>query len=345
MSLYSLIKPLVFQLDAEKAHTAIFEILQAGNYCPTLFRIATAGLRVPKYALCKDVSGICFPNPVGLAAGFDKNALLTDLWEHLGFGFIEVGTVTPKPQDGNPKPRLFRLLKDKALLNRMGFNNDGADLIADRLSTRKTNIPVGGNIGKNKWTSNEEAAADYVYCIKRLHSTVDFFTVNVSSPNTPGLRSLQSAEALKQILNPVIEANDSVGKAKPIFLKIAPDLALEELDEIVELCLNLKIAGLIVNNTTIGRPLPHYSTQEIEELGPGGVSGEPIRAQSFSFLIETLKRTASELPVISVGGIMKPEDGVARIKAGAALVQVYSGYVYEGPSLVPGINKALSALG
>lgn len=344
MNLYSLVKPLIFQLDAERAHTAVFEVLEAAKQCQSISKLLTSKLRVESDLLYKRLWGLNFPNPVGLAAGFDKNALLIDLWAQLGFGFLEVGTVTPKSQDGNPQPRLFRLTKDKALLNRMGFNNDGAEIIAERLSLRKTKIPIGGNIGKNKWTSNEEAFKDYVFCIHRLSDVVDFFTVNVSSPNTPGLRSLQNVEALKKILVPVFEAN--AGKsAKPILLKIAPDLSLQDLDDIMALCIELKLDGIIANNTTITRPLPHYSENEIAALGAGGVSGKPISESSQVFLEETLKRAGAQLPVIAVGGIMNPNDAVNRIKAGACLVQVYSGYVYEGPNLIPGINKALLASG
>jgi dihydroorotate dehydrogenase len=289
------------------------------------------------------VAGIRFPNPVGLAAGFDKNALLTDQLPLLGFGFAEIGTVTPRPQKGNPRPRLFRIPEDEAILNRMGFNNDGLEAIARRLEKRRSgSMVIGGNIGKNKDTPNEEAAADYRQCFRRLKDLVDYFTVNVSSPNTPGLRQLLFRDGLAPILQAVQDEN-SRGVYKPVFLKIAPDLEPGQLGELAGLCLEFGLQGLVATNTTISagglrRP------EEGRRLGPGGISGRPL-LETGAQILQELRRLAPGLEVMSSGGISDVAAAVDRFHRGARLVQVYTGLVYEGPDFVPAILNELKNTG
>lgn len=284
-----------------------------------------------------------FTNPVGLGAGFDKNAkYLTEL-ETLGFGFVEIGTVTPKPQDGNDKPRLFRLPKDKALINRMGFNNEGAEIISKRLSFWRKNNPnskliIGGNIGKNKSTPNEEAWKDYEICFKALYHDADYFVVNVSSPNTPGLRALQEKDSLKQIFAVLQKSNPN---QKPILLKIAPDLSFEQVDDIIDLWKEIHLDGLIVSNTTIDRNNLKTPTTEIEKIGMGGLSGLPILEKSTALVKYIHEKTEGKLFIIGSGGIFTPEHASDKIKAGATLVQVWTGFIYEGPAIVKNIIKGI----
>ncbi len=289
----------------------------------------------------KEVFGIRFPNPVGLAAGFDKDAKLFNELEAFGFGFIEIGTLTPKPQDGNPQPRLFRLPTDEALINRMGFNNGGVDAAVERLKNRPENLIIGGNIGKNKVTSNEEAENDYVYCFHALFDYVDYFVVNVSSPNTPNLRALQDKEPLLALLSKLQTLNKAKPSPKPILLKIAPDLTNEQLDDIIDIVSETKIAGVIATNTTISRDNLKTDKKVIEEIGAGGLSGKPVTKRSTDVIRYLKEKSGNAFPVIGVGGIHSAEDAIEKLNAGADLVQVYTGFIYEGPALIKRINKGI----
>ncbi|HYM94115.1 MAG TPA: quinone-dependent dihydroorotate dehydrogenase [Chitinophagaceae bacterium] len=288
-----------------------------------------------------------FPNRVGLGAGFDKNAKYLKELEILGFGFVEIGTVTPLPQKGNPKPRLFRLPKDKALINRMGFNNDGAKAIAKRLKkfkiqNSKSKIIIGGNIGKNKITPNEEAWKDYEICFKEMHSYVDYFVVNVSSPNTPGLRKLQEKESLRKILSLLQNENSKFKIQRPILLKIAPDLTNEQLDDVIDLAIEIKLDGLVASNTTIARDnLSENSKLKSRKIGNGGLSGLPLKQRSTEIVKYIHQKTNGQLPIIASGGIFNAKDAEEKITAGASLVQVWTGFIYEGPGIVKNIYKKL----
>lgn len=279
----------------------------------------------------KNLFGITFPNPVGLAAGFDKDAKLIDELAALGFGFIEIGTLTPKPQPGNDKPRLFRLPEDKALINRMGFNNGGVQEAIIRLRKRKSKVIVGGNIGKNKVTPNEKAFEDYNICFETLYPYVDYFVLNVSSPNTPGLRELQEKEPLRKLLNDVIALSKAKPTYKPILLKIAPDLNEAQLNDVVEILKETKTDGVIATNTTISREGLTTSEKEIAAIGNGGLSGKPLTARATEVISFLRKQLGPAYPIIGVGGIMTPQDAFEKLKAGADLVQIYTGFIYEGP--------------
>jgi dihydroorotate dehydrogenase len=285
--------------------------------------------------------GLTFPNPVGLAAGFDKDAKLFDELGYFGFGFIEIGTLTPKAQPGNEKPRMFRLPEDEGLINRMGFNNGGVDEAVVRLKNRKTKIIVGGNIGKNKVTPNEEAVNDYEKCFEALFDHVDYFVVNVSSPNTPGLRALQDKEPLTKLLFRVKELNAQKKNPKAILLKIAPDLTNEQLDDIVEIVKDTKIDGVIATNTTIDRSSLKTDSSKVEALGAGGLSGKPLTTRSVEVVKYLSDKSNKAFPIIGVGGIHTGKDAVEILKAGASLVQVYTGFIYEGPGIVKNINKEI----
>jgi dihydroorotate dehydrogenase len=302
--------------------------------------------------LRRQLFGLNFRNPVGLGAGFDKNARYLHELQILGFGFIEVGTVTPLPQKGNNKPRLFRLPSDKALINRMGFNNDGVKVIAGRLREWKRKqqkhhdepLIIGGNIGKNKLTANEEAWKDYEVCFRELFDCVDYFVVNVSSPNTPGLRALQEKEALKKILSHLQTINKQQSAPKPLLLKIAPDLTREQLDDVIDLAMEIKLDGLVATNTTIERRELKTSKQRLEEIGAGGLSGKPLFSQSTNILTEITKKSDAAFPVIASGGIFTGEDAAHTFRTGAALVQVWTGFIYQGPSIVKDICASVSKL-
>lgn len=289
-----------------------------------------------------EVFGLKFRNPVGLAAGFDKNAEYVEEMAALGFGFVEIGTVTPRPQPGNDKPRMFRLTDDDALINRMGFNNQGVDVAATRLRFIKNrkNIIVGGNIGKNKDTPNDEAVNDYVYCFDALFDVVDYFVVNVSSPNTPGLRDLQEKEPLLNILRTLQNRNNKGGLSKPILLKIAPDLTDGQLDDIVELVVESGIAGVVATNTTIGREGLQSNPSLVKEMG--GLSGKPLRARATEVIRYLSDRSNGRFPIIGVGGIHSAEDAAEKLNAGASLVQIYTGFIYEGPGLIKTICKKIA---
>jgi dihydroorotate dehydrogenase len=291
--------------------------------------------------------GLEFQNKIGLGAGFDKNAMYLSELETLGFGFVEIGTVTPLPQVGNEKPRLFRLPKDQALINRMGFNNEGADAVSSRLNKWRienagTKMIIGGNIGKNKITPNENAWQDYVICFQKLFDLVDYFVVNVSSPNTPGLRELQEKGSLKKIFTKLQEENLKHSQQKPVLLKIAPDLSFEQVDEILSLTLEVKIDGLIISNTTIDRSRLNTDSATVEKIGPGGLSGKPVRAVSTALIKYVSAKTNGRLLIIGSGGIFKGPDAEEKLEAGAELIQVWTGFIYEGPTIVKKINHHLS---
>lgn len=285
--------------------------------------------------------GLKFKNKIGLAAGFDKNAVLFEQLESFGFGFVEIGTVTPLPQSGNPQPRLFRLKKDEALINRMGFNNDGVDAVVERLKNRKGGIIIGGNIGKNKVTPNEEAVNDYIICFEKLHDYVDYFVVNVSSPNTPNLRALQEKGPLLEILNELKKRNNEKQTQKPILLKIAPDLTDGQLTDIIDIVKESGIDGIIATNTTIDRNHLKTEKSELESIGNGGLSGKPVGKRSTEVIEFLSKNSKQQIPIIGVGGIYSAKDAQEKIDAGASLVQVYSGFVYEGPGLIKEVAKSI----
>jgi len=327
-----IVKPLMFLLSPERAHYFAMALLVA------VVKIPGVAFLMRKRTQTKNsevrVAGISFPNCVGLAAGFDKDARWVDELSCLGFGHIEVGTLTPKAQPGNDKPRLFRLPKDEGLINRMGFNNGGVDAAAHRLRSRKSNVVIGGNIGKNKITPNEEALSDYMYCLNALHDCVDYFVVNVSSPNTPGLRDLQEKEPLKKILVALQEQNALFPIPRPIFLKIAPDLNTSQLDDIIEIVVESKIAGVIATNTTIARNGLRTPVQEVDEIGAGGLSGKPVFEKSNVVIQYLIEKSGNAFPVIGVGGIHSAEDAGHKKALGCDLVQLYSGFIYEGPGLI-----------
>jgi dihydroorotate dehydrogenase len=283
-----------------------------------------------------------FKNPVGLAAGFDKNAKYINELSFCGFGFIEIGTLTPKPQGGNPKKRLFRLKEDFGIINRMGFNNDGVDMAIEHLKkARKNGVLVGGNIGKNKITPNEEATSDYLECFEALFAYVDYFVVNVSSPNTPNLRALQEKEPLERLLKSLVARNKTYATPKPILLKIAPDLSDHQLDDIISLFSSTQIDGIIATNTTISRDKLKTSADEIKEIGAGGLSGIPIQERATEVIKYISEKSNGSIPIIGVGGIHSAEAAIEKLKAGASLVQMYTGFIYEGPAVIRKINKAI----
>lgn len=339
--MFTIIRPLLFLLSPENAHQFTMKIMDALVSFPITGAIVKAMYKTKTNPIT--IAGITFPNKVGLAAGFDKNAKHVHTLAALGFGHIEVGTVTPLPQPGNDKPRLFRLPKDKALINRMGFNNQGVDVMADRLKNLPKGVIIGGNIGKNKVTPNEDAASDYEKCFKRLYDVVHYFTVNVSSPNTPNLRQLQDREPLTALLNRLVALrtqNVQSGKlSKPIFLKIAPDLTNEQLDEIVEIVKDSGIDGIVATNTTISRELLTTSKAEVEAIGAGGVSGAPLTQHSTQVVAYLHKKSNGAIPIIAAGGIMTPADAQAKLDAGASLVQLYTGFIYGGPGLVKSVGN------
>jgi dihydroorotate dehydrogenase len=336
-----LVRPFLFCFQPERAHHMSFALLRTLFFLPGLKHLTSKFFSIHDAKLELEVAGLKFPNPIGLAAGFDKNAELLHLLPAFGFGFIEIGTVTPLAQSGNEKPRLFRLKEDEALINRMGFNNDGADAVVERLKNRPKNIIVGGNIGKNKVTPNENAVDDYVICFNKLFDYVDYFVVNVSSPNTPDLRALQDKGPLTEILSELMNINNAQQSPKPIFLKIAPDLNESQLLDIIDIVRETKIAGLIATNTTIARKDLKTSPSKIDAIGSGGLSGAPVRDRSTSVIDFLHKNSGGAFPIIGVGGILKPEDAIEKMDAGAKLVQVYTGFIYEGPAMVKHILNAL----
>lgn len=332
----SLIRPILFNFDPEKVHYFTFDALKLLFKIPGVSLIFKKKFQLNDPRLERKVFGLSFKNPVGLAAGFDKNAVLYKELDQLGFGFVEIGTVTPKGQPGNEKKRLFRLKEDSAIINRMGFNNEGVEAAVKRLKSNK-NVLIGGNIGKNKITPNEEAVSDYTTCFEALFDYVDYFVVNVSSPNTPNLRALQDKEPLTALLNTLQQLNLLKSKPKPILLKIAPDLSDDQLLDIIEIVSVTGIAGVIATNTTISRENLH-SKNKVEM---GGLSGKPLKNRSTEVIRFLSEKSNKAFPIIGVGGIHSAEDALEKLKAGASLIQLYTGFIYEGPGLIKEINEAI----
>jgi dihydroorotate dehydrogenase len=344
--MYFLIKPLLFKFDPEKVHYFVTANLKRFNRFPGGAALSRTLWDVNDARLEKEVFGLRFKNPVGLAAGFDKNAEMMGEMANLGFGFVEIGTVTPLAQPGNPKPRMFRLPDDGGLINRMGFNNLGVDVAAERIAAfrqsakgSQKSLIIGGNIGKNKNTPNEDAVSDYIKCFDRLFDVVDYFVVNVSSPNTPGLRALQEKEPLMQLLNTLQQRNLKNSISRPILLKIAPDLAEEQLDDIVEIVQQTGIAGIIATNTTISRE--GLGSKDELKNETGGLSGKPLTKRSTEVIRYLSRKSKGAFPIIGVGGIHSPEDAIEKLNAGASLVQLYTGFIYEGPGLIKRICKGM----
>jgi dihydroorotate dehydrogenase len=337
------LKPALFSLKPEKAHYFTVGLLEKALKVPGGKFMIKSLFNFQDNRLRKKVFGLTFRNPVGLAAGFDKDGRFYHQMAQLGFGFVEIGTVTPLPQGGNPKPRLFRLPEDDALINRMGFNNDGVDAMVKRLKKygKPKDVILGGNIGKNKVTPNENALDDYIICFEKLHDWVDYFVVNVSSPNTPGLRDLQEKEPLSRILMALKERNAAKDKPKPILLKIAPDLTDSQLDDIIDIVADTQIDGVIASNTTIDRSGLETSDDRIEAIGNGGLSGAPVRRRSTEVIKYLYEKSKAAFPIIGVGGIDSADSALEKLKAGASLVQVYTGLVYRGPELIKEINQGI----
>ncbi|MGM0933994.1 MAG: quinone-dependent dihydroorotate dehydrogenase [Bacteroidota bacterium] len=332
----SLVRSLLFHFDPEWVHHFTFKSLRNLGKVPGLSAFLRNKFQLNDPRLEREVFGIKFKNPVGLAAGFDKDAKLYKELDDLGFGFIEIGTVTPRPQPGNEKKRLFRLKEDEAIINRMGFNNDGVEAAVKRLRANK-NVIIGGNIGKNKITPNEKAVEDYRICFEALFDYVDYFVVNVSSPNTPNLRELQDKEPLTNLLNSLQQLNSAKSKQKPILLKIAPDLTDSQLLDIIDIVKETKIAGVIATNTTISRE--GLTSENKNETG--GLSGKPLKDRATEVIRFLSEKSNKAFPIIGVGGIHSPEDALEKLDAGASLVQLYTGFIYEGPGLIKKINKAI----
>lgn len=337
----TILRPLLFKIDPEVIHHMVSRLLGGAMLIPGMGKALKSYFTVRDQRLEREVFGLRFPNPVGMAAGFDKQA---DLYNHLsclGFGFVEIGTVTPLGQPGNPKPRLFRLPKDQALINRMGFNNVGVEKVVENLRKDKPGIIIGGNIGKNTDTPNSAAIDDYCACFSALFDYVDYFVVNVSCPNIANLAKLQDKDQLVALLSAIQKINKGKQLPKPVLLKIAPDLNNIQLDEVIEIIRETNLDGIIATNTSIGRENLSTPASEIERIGRGGLSGKPIRDLSTEVISYLHKKSGGTIPIIGVGGIMDPSDALDKIKAGATLVQVYTGFIYSGPGIVKQINKAI----
>ena len=339
--MYKLLRNILFNFDAEAVHHFSMNTLKTLCGNDSVRQLLAKRFQLKDDRLNRQVFGLPFENPVGLGAGFDKNALYLRELETLGFGFVEIGTVTPLPQAGNDKPRLFRLPKDGAIINRLGFNNDGVKVVAERLRARRKKIIVGGNIGKNKTTPNELAWRDYELCFTGLFDCVDYFVVNVSSPNTPGLRELQEKESLRKILSHLQDINQGRMNPKPLLLKIAPDLTVGQLDDIADLAKEINLSGLVATNTTIDRSNLLTDVAEIDKIGAGGLSGKPLKDKSTQIVKYLQKQTGGSIPIIASGGIFSGADAKEKLDAGAVLVQVWTGFVYEGPGIVKKINESL----
>jgi len=362
--MYKLLRSVLFCFPPEAVHYLSMNVLKFLCSFRFIRKIVTAAFSPDNTDLQVEIFKLQFKNPVGLGAGFDKNARYLRELECLGFGFVEIGTVTPLPQSGNDKPRVFRLPKDKALINRMGFNNDGVKVIAERLKVWKDSIEfrdrnsesgqadsrlmipysrliIGGNIGKNKITANEDAWKDYEICFKELYPFVDYFVVNVSSPNTPGLRELQEKESLRKILSHLQTINATQQDSKPLLLKIAPDLTQEQIDDVIDLAMEINLDGLVATNTTISRSGLTTPEKNILTIGSGGLSGLPLKQRSTEVVKYIFEKTNGKIPVIASGGIFTGEDAKEKIKAGAVLVQVWTGFIYEGPFIVKNICKSI----
>jgi len=350
--MYKILRSILFLFPPEWTHYFSMNCLRVLCFLAPIRQFIALFFTTRDSRLTTHEFNLEFKNPVGLGAGFDKNAKYLRELETLGFGFVEIGTVTPLPQEGNPMPRLFRLPKDKALINRMGFNNDGVKIIAERLknwknrqshsrlTTHHSRLIVGGNIGKNKTTPNEEAWKDYATCFNELHAYVDYFVVNVSSPNTPGLRELQEKGSLKRILLHLLMINNGKARSKPVLLKIAPDLSNEQIDDVIELALEIKLDGIVAANTTIRRDgLVHHLGIGNQEAG--GLSGAPLKQRSTDIIKYIHQKANGQIPIIASGGIFSAADAKEKLIAGASLVQVWTGFIYEGPAIVKNICKLL----
>ena len=337
-----IIRPIFFAFDPEWVHYFTLNLLKLICKIPFAKSIIRFFYQKSSQNIEKELFGIKFKNPVGLAAGFDKNGKYIEELSLFGFSFIEVGTVTPKSQIGNPKKRLFRLKKDEAIINRLGINNDGVEVIAKRLKNNKTKVIIGGNIGKNSATKNENAEKDYIENFKELHPYVDYFALNVSCPNVNNFTKLQDVEFLKKLVPELNRINAIQKKRKPILIKISPDLNNSQLDQTIELIKNEKLDGIIATNTTTKRNLLKTDTNEIEKIGNGGLSGLPLKDQSNEVIKYIADKTQKSIPIIGVGGIMSPKDALDKMEAGADLVQLYTGFIYSGPRIVKKINQHLS---
>lgn len=333
----SLIRPILFKFDPEEVHHFTFSVLKNFGFLTRLFLPKS----IEDKRLEREVFGLKFKNPVGLAAGFDKNAVLFNELGDLGFGFVEIGTVTPKAQAGNPKKRLFRLIEDGGIINRMGFNNDGLEAAIEKLKGNKGKIVIGGNIGKNTNTSPENYTQDYLECFEGLHPYVDYFVLNVSCPNVGSHAKLEDVEYLRELITEVKKINQSKPVQKPILLKIAPDLNNNQLDEIIELIAETKIDGIVVSNTSVNREGLKTSMEVLQQIGNGGLSGKPIRERSTKMIKYLSDKSNRAFPIIGVGGIHSAKDALEKLDAGASLVQLYTGFIYEGPQLINDINTAL----
>ncbi len=341
--MYSIVRFFLFLFDPEKVHHFTAKAIHFILSIPGMKLIWKKLYIIEDKRLEREVFGLKFKNPVGLGAGFDKDAKMFNDLAYCGFGFIEIGTVTPLAQAGNEKPRLFRVKQDEGIINRMGFNNDGAEAAANRLKGKRTNVIIGGNIGKNKITANEDALSDYLKAFKVLFPVVDYFVVNVSSPNTPNLRDLQEKEPLMALLSELVKENNQNKEPKPILLKIAPDLTDGQLDDIIEIVEKSQIQGVIATNTTISRENLKTDSRIIESIGAGGLSGKPVKNRSTEVIRYLAEKSNKAFPIIGIGGIHSEQDALEKLDAGADLVQLYTGFIYEGPGLVKRINKAILA--
>lgn len=341
-----LIRRLLFLFPPEFAHKLSVLLVKIFFKIPLIKFIIKRIHYYQSEKIKTEISGLVFKNKVGLAAGFDKNGDFFNEFEAFGFSFIEIGTVTPRPQPGNLKPRLFRLTKDEALINRMGFNNKGVHYIAEKLRKRKNNesLIIGGNIGKNTDTPNETAVNDYIYCLNVLYDYVDYFTINISCPNIAGLKELQEIDSLGIILERIHKEIKTKSIKKPVFLKISPDISFNYLDQVLELCNKFSIDGIIATNTTTKRDNLTYSQAIIESIGNGGLSGKPLKDRSTEIIRYISQKTGNKMPIIGVGGIHTANDAIEKIKAGAWLLQIYTGFIYEGPAIARTINKAVEKI-
>lgn len=337
----SIIRPILFKFQPETIHHVIVDGMKIFFRIPGVGAMTRMMFKLEDKRLNRTVFGIDFPNPVGFAAGFDKNAEVYNDLRNFGFGFVEIGTATPKGQAGNPKPRCFRIVEDKGIINRMGFNNEGVDAAVARIRKQNNKVIIGGNIGKNTATTNENAVADYEYCFEALYDHVDYFVINVSCPNVKDLRKLQDTDSLSAIINALTNSRAKKNVRKPILMKISPDLTQETLDETIELVQKTGLDGFVATNTSTSREGLKTDPKRIEEIANGGLSGAPIRNRSTEVIRYIAEKTNRTIPIIGVGGIFTPEDALEKLEAGATLIQLYTGFIYSGPGLVKEINKAI----